>query len=73
MQVIDGDLQRPNHDQINYCHGIRVDLRHAIHEEDYINVPWVADIYVNGEQRCNGILIRDRWIIADFACCQGFK
>ena len=72
MMVINGDLQHPNFD-VNYCHGVFVDLRYCVHKADYVSLPWHADIYVNGKRRCVGLLVHEQTIIADFGCCREFK
>lgn len=45
----------------------------AINDFNDISAPWVANIFVNGEPACIGILVDKHWVIADINCVNETK
>lgn len=68
-----GDLLHLNVSNIDYCSGVKINFQCAKYIDDEINLPWRANIFINGELKCSGLLVNSEWIVLEYDCCNMYK
>lgn len=68
-----GDLLHLNVSNIDYCSGVKINFQCAKYIDDEINLPWRANIFINGELKCSGLLVNSEWIVLEYDCCNMYN